>query len=314
MSNDVQPQANSSLPDGDALLNEALDKMKGTPAPLETAEASESQDLGDGEKEQKAATAPGFVNVDDPKIKERIDYLWRKERQSEERNELLVRELKKVTDRLAEQESKREKQEREHEKVKDKTAIDHIKAQIKQAMEIGDDDRVSDLYESLADAKAEQKLRDAEYLRNEKEKKVEKPTNTPDQIFTQSDVEYVGYLQSETDDNGVQKRPWLNEDSPDNERAVKEGDRIYKDLYNSLGRKPTIYQVMKELDKAMSGSAKQQPKTQAVLSGNNSASPRTANAPLSEAERRIAHKLRLGKTDAESEKLYAEQVRLLKRK
>lgn len=273
-----------------------------TPQQDQSQEAPQEQTEG----EQPEADQPEWikeerVEIDDPKIQKRLDNLYKQVKRGDSTRDMLRGQLKEVNDALNtlyERNQQLEQwaisqQERQN-KNDDESAMKSLRAQWKQALDSGDDDRVVELNEKIAEIKAEQKIK--QWQQNvqaqQRQQAPQPPAQSDGWSPSQEDAAYVMSLTNELDQRGNFKRPWLQPGHADFDVAIAEANAIATKS-RGKGQPITMQAVMAELDKRMMGQMAQQPAHASVLSSSMPNMPSGPSAMLSDDERHVARKLGL---------------------
>lgn len=266
---EVQEQTNQPQ-DGNAMLSEAIDKIKsGEVAKAEApAESEEESTTEEPAEKRPAKNQKGFVEIEDPAIKARFDDVWKQARSSDENNKLLKNHQLQLEGALATAIGEIEKLKGRQNQNETQSAETDLKRQIKAARDIGNDDEVDRLNDLLTDLKVEKKI--AARVQPAKPAQPQRTVSQP--TVAASDIEYVNYLKDGGD--GI-KRPWLSRGDANFEKAQNEAAKIAEDHLFKKGKEMPIPMVMAELDKLMLKGGKNQSganqggSSAAVLSGAN---------------------------------------------
>lgn len=254
-----------------------------------------------------------IVEIDDPKVQKRFDYVYKQMKQSDATNGLLRNNLKELNDALGTLYDRNQQleqwalsQQDRQNKNDDETAMKSLKMQWKQALDMGDDDKVADLNEKIAEIKAEQKIK--QWQQSVAAQQKPQPKQQADGWEpTQEDAQYVAQLSSETDQRGNFKRPWLKEGHPDFDVAVAEANAIAtKSRMN--GSNISIKSIMTELDRRMMGQLPQ-PSHASVLSSSMPNMPSGPSNMLSDDERYVARKLGLDEKEYKSMRMKLDKTK-----
>lgn len=300
MANNVETlEGPEDLSNADAALDGAIDKLRGGAAQEEEGDSA-ADDQAEASLPEEAAPprkkGSDFVQVDNPKVKERIDYLYLQARSSDERNRMLERQNKELAEALKRLDHNVATIEKKSRESNENQEVTRIKEQIRDARELGDVARELELNDLLIDIRAEQKSRASAAD--------QKPsTQAPADPRTQQDANYIEYLATERDPVGNFKRPYLQSWHPENNRAANEAANIAQEFARA-GRNVTLPEIMTELERRMNptGTSESSP----VLN-NKRSGPERKQTALSSDQRAIARKMGI------SEKDYADQVDLLQR-
>lgn len=239
--------------------------------------------------EVKKKKGQDFVKVDDPQVKERIDFLYLQAKSSDEKNRLLLEQnakLQEVLQGLSKDVSSIKSETRQKQ---EDTQISQIKNDLKEAWSIGDFDKAAELNDTLLRIAVEQNSRLLSETSKAEEKSIPKPRVDEGAI---KDAKYVDFLANEKDETGNLRRPYLQNWHPKNDEAAQEAAKIATEFSQS-GRNLSLQDVMKELDRRMVPSEKS---SDGVLSSNRNSSPKKV-VNLSQQERVIAKKMGISESD-----------------
>lgn len=230
--------------------------------------------------EVKEVTDPGRVEIKDPEVQQKFDWLWKTTQEAREESQALAEMNKNLMGRLENVEQKQNDAEASQ-------TLQNLKEQLREAIEEGDVDRQIDLQDAMTDYKAQQRLG------NTKEQVEEKPEQ-PQVIHAERDIaisNYLDTLASETNDHGQFVRPWMQPQHPKYQQAVELAAKVTKDHVSRDPRGIDPAKVMSEVDKLM-GLQARQVGTGTVLNSDGDATIRTPNTiKLTTAQVRAAEKM-----------------------
>lgn len=261
------------------------------------------------------------VDTDDPRVKERIDYLYKQVKQNQ--ND------KREYQRLAAEQYKVIEQMQQNlggvvNHIQEKSFADteaQINYQLKSAYETGDSNSIVELQNRLF----ELKLQKQQAPKNTKQQAPTptdeyKPYNSSYEIaqdaynggeITQQELNVVQAWQSETSDTGQPIRPWATDKDPRYGRALKEMNVVFTEPEFATF---TFDQKLEELDKRM-GTRKSKG-GQTVMGGHLTFNSKPAKVTLSKEAREIAVRTRFAgpkATEAEHLEAYRKQLEKVKR-
>lgn len=300
---DLAPPAESQHL-ADKMIKEALDEVRSQPTP---------------EKEETELEKPkGYnrVDVDNPEVQDRINYLYKQVKSSDETNKVIRTEYGKIADALAIANQQIESLTSRQVKQDDSDALQHIRNEMKRFRELGDDEQADKYNEMLIDLKATQKLKEHEalqrksYLEAQQQYLQQQQQQAPK--FSKEEVDYATSLRDEKDETGTPLRPWMQADNKDLRLAQTLAADLVADR-EKKGEPVVLKDVFAELDRIMFEkhgikSKKPTPKQPEVLSGLNLTAP-TKNVPikLSDAEKFAARKLNVSTEQYAKSKMMAEK-------
>jgi hypothetical protein len=293
-----QPTAQNA----EAMIKEALQQAKEAPKEEVTVE------------EPKKPAGYERVEINDPKVQERLNYLYKQVKSSDETNQILRQEHSKIAKALEITLQKIDLIEQKKAKDDEDGAVKQLKSQIRHARDLGNDDEAERLDEMLIELKAEQKINQYEAKKQQQFIEQQKQLAAEQPIFSKDEVSYAESLKEEKQENGEPLRPWMQANDKDFQRAQRLAANIVRDMEVD-GKKIELKEVFDELDAIMFAKRNIVPSkvkiTQAnaeVLSGRNTITPpRRDEVKLSEAQRYAARKLGI------NEKAYAKSVSLAAR-
>lgn len=248
--NELNP--NETLQDAQNSLDQALNSLKQTNNKTEEVINQEPEEIVDIQETEQLSKPKknDFVDTDDPKIQNRINELYKKNKQTEESNNLLRSELLKITNTFAQKENDLTRQLHEIQnkfKVDDQNAtLTTLREEYKKALEDFDYDKALQLNEKILDFKIN--IQD-------NNKKVDneiryQPKPQPTVYNDPQDVVDANKFLSETDESGQIKRPWLQENHPDFFNVVDMMAAI-SNKYIRQNQRPSLSVVINEMDKIM---------------------------------------------------------------
>lgn len=264
-----QTEGNAEL--GQQMIADAINNWKQSKSSPEPEAEHEEDDVADTAKAEDKDDKGKFVKTEDPEVQKRINELWRKSKESEEDNQKLAKHSKDLEDALETVLQKLEKIESRQHKNDSQVAISRVRAQIKEAREMGDIDLEMQLEDQLLDLRDEERrltqekkkaTAEKEQIKSEIRKEKESPP-----AYTDGESQYINSLAEEKDEEGNLLRPWLKAGDKNFKKATELGGMIAIELsrkYNSLA---PLTEVMEELDKKMAKLTRQSEPE--VLSGRN---------------------------------------------
>ena len=309
MPEQYSPDVQKQLSDAEASLDNALSQMKvqdDEPQKEESHEPEVERPKPEREEQAEVTKKKGadFVDIKDPEIKDRVNYLYLQAKSADEKNKLLLEQNKKLQEKLEGLSKDVSTIQNETRQKREDSEIKNIKAQLKEAWAVGDFDRAADLNDNLVQLAAEQQRRLLMEVSKAEETKPKEPTIPEMDQRSRQDAQFIDFLSKEKDNQGNLIRPYLNEWHPDNNRAANEAAKIATE-FAQAGRQTTIAEVMRELDRRMKPA--NQSSADNVLSSNRGEQPQKKNVDLSAEERVMARKMGI------SEKDWATQKELLRR-
>lgn len=269
------------------------------------------------------------VDVEDPAIKDRINYLYKQVKSSgKDLNQ--YRSLAAEQARMIEELTANQGAIVNH--LQEKTFTDtevQVKAQYKAAYESGDVNAMMDANDKLAEIKArkiaaEQRPKPRQETRQQNAYFDASVSNATSQAvangeFSQEDASVTNAWASETDERGEALRPWINNSTgdpndpdPDYVKAWVIANKVFND---PKAQSWTINQKLAEVDKRM-GIGKSSGK-QSVMGGALTGKPKAASISLSPEAEKIAVRTKFGankgaKSDAEYIAAYRQQMQKAK--
>lgn len=207
---------------------------------------------------KKAEQKSGFVKTDDPKVQARIDYLYKAQKEANERNEALWQMLQKMDERFEKAEKQEQKQlVSEAEKV--------LKQRLKEAKENEDIDQEINILRELTALADKKEPED----KPEKPEKLKKEAPYDDEV-----VQYVAVLAEEKDENGNMLRPWMRGDHPLHKVAVALGSKLEAKYTNPVtGQVDDYHGAFEELDQLMEKYTSKQTKAPQTAPSRNAPDP-----------------------------------------
>lgn len=269
-----------------------LEEGEEAPPPTEN---SENDDKPAPTLQQKTERPKGYDSVDldglpdeiKTPLKERLDYLYKQTKTTDEKNKILIdhnRKLDQAIDYLLKQEEARGHKEQV---VEYDVAKQQIIDSIQEARDFGDSSKEEQLRWQYQRLEAWKETQD-NLIVQAKQVKQQPVQQSP---FSPEEIGYVSRLAKEEDESGNVLRPWLTKGDPNFDRATKYAKDIAEDL-TKQGKEVTIERIIPRLDKYMS--AKSTGGLSAVLPGNSGNLTPPGNnktIKLSEGQRYSAKKL-----------------------
>ena len=213
----------------------------------------------------------GLTEEEKEAVQDRLNYLYKQVKTNQgfieefrDHNTKLAEKLEKQSDRLSSLES-----------ADGERSINSIKAELAEAAEIGDTDRVAELTDQLIEVKVESK--------QPREPEAEKP-NADAPTMSIQDQQAVSRWAGEVTDDGHLARPWLNPAHPDSPKAQATANEIVNDP-DWAGK--SLPEQLAEVDRRMSSKTAATPP---VMSSRGR--PQKKSKPtLTEEEKHIARRM-----------------------
>lgn len=263
---------------------------------------AEEQDIDDAQPDAaQKPTGYDFVSLDglDPaiasQIQARFDRYHRQLKESDKNNkelrqqvEQMGSDMRKVLDRQLNNDYN--------------DAVRELKRQREQAEINGDTHRIDQLDDALLElklAKREQeRLGEAQIKQAQKD--MREAATEPKEIdyeeaFGADGAAYMRKWEVEKNRDGSLKRPWAQAGHPDLEDAMNFGNLVFT---SKKYAKLSFQQKLEEIDKYMGVTPQRQ--ANSVLSSNLTAGQKKSTIKLTEAQRQVAIRMGLGKTEQES--------------
>lgn len=243
---------------------------------------------------QAAPKGNGFEQTDfTPEQQKRFDRLYRQIKAQDKAKIIQGEHLTRVTDRMSKLES-------ELAAAKSTDAVTSLRAQIKEARESGDEDRVEKLRDQLVEVQAEI----AVSKRTPKEApKAAAPTANPVPDLSRSDTAAIKRWSVAADDNGKYTRPWTQEGHKDVDTAAQ---HLVEVLNSDEFEDMTIEEKLAEVDKRMGYKKPSVSRKDgnAVLGGDLTGSANKDKPSLTREQADVAEKIYPNLTPAEARKRY----------
>lgn len=257
--------------------------------PEESEEAPEEAPQEDAEDEQESAPAGTKAVEMDQETQARFNRIYGNMKQYERVVDKMGKENKMLIDRINELETKFVDKD-----VKDE--ITSLKEQKREALEMGEIDRVLEIDDQILEAR----------LKAQKEpppKEEPDPQVIADEWMTPERKTALESWAIETDEGGQFRRPWANPAHPDHPKAVKVAQAVVEDP-NFDG--DDITAILAEVDRKM-GSFDKPKRTTPTVIGDSSGAPRRGqrDVKLTEDQKLVARKMGM------SEKQYVEAMKKL---
>lgn len=178
-------------------------------------------------------------------IKERLDYLYKQTKTSDERNRALIahnKQLEEGLNALFEREGQRT-----HKEVASEyeNARNFYMQELQSARDYGDGAKEAKILQDFIRLEASQMMQQAQPKQQPAQ---QQPQELPP--FNAEEASYVTGLTKEKDESGKPLRPWLTKADPNFGKAVDIAKKIAKDL-ESKGQDASIYDIMPRLEKYM---------------------------------------------------------------
>lgn len=186
----------------------------------------------------------------------------------------------------------------------------NLKAQLRQALEVGDNERYIDLQDKLLDLKAEKKLAAKQEQPKQQQQRRVEPVGDP--MVAAEDVQFINSWQAEEDEYGNPLRPWAfnrgTQERPDPTylAALAETQAV---LRSPRFANKTMEEKMAEVDRRM-GLVRTE-RRQTVMGGNLTGNRKTSKITLSPEAEQIAIKTQYagrGKSNQEHLEAYRKQL------
>lgn len=294
----------SNIQNAENKLNDALSQLRG--------EAKERQDIKEPEIEiipneksdieievETPKRRTEFVPVDDPKIQERINDLYRQVKGSDQRNQMLFEHNKMMEEKLLEYQNKLTEFEKNSKAVASSQIENELKAKLRQAREEHDLDTIEKVEDKLLDLRMEQRLPQIQPIQTKQPSPAQQHI---DKDFLRN-AAYLEVISQEKDVNGNPVRDYLYDTHPDNWKAVQLYQTVPQELA-AAGKHADIKSVMDVIHERIKG----KPKTSAkVLGGDAEDVPERKTVRLTQDELYVAKRMGL-KPEA-----YARQKQLINR-
>jgi len=221
--------------------------------------------------------------------------VYKQMKSSGEDNKILKEEIKvgtnamiEMSERLKGLEDGQQKQEMASVEQSDRSTIDTLQGQLKDARIEEDEEKVLQIEEALLDKKLE--------IRERKPTEVQKPVEAaPKAIFGTAEENYIQGKAVEMNEKGELVRPWLMNNHPDFENTVKKAAEITDSLMKT-GKDFSIAEVVSQLDEQM---AKETPVSPSVMESDAdlTTEDQDGTIKLTDAQRYHAKKLGLNVED-----------------
>lgn len=239
-----------------------------------------------------------FVETDDPKIKERINDLYRQVKGADSRNQMIIEHNRLMEQKLAEYEEKVNQLEKQT-KIEITNKVEtELKTRLRVAREEHDLDTIEQIEDKL------QGLRDEKLKSSLAPLPLKSTPNPAQKEFDQRMVHNAAYLQNlseEKDAVGNLKRPYLYDWHPDNHKAVELFQSIPQE-FAAAGKQADMKTIIEVLDERMQGKKRQ---AVGVLSGNDDDIPDRKTIRLTQEQLYVANRMGLTKEQ------YAHQLSLI---
>lgn len=228
------------------------------------------------------------VEISDPKVKAKFNHLYKQMKMSDKRNTMYWDLIQKQQEKLEELESR-------FQQTDFADAEKMLKSRLKEARDMGDDDKADQIMQEIVDFRFEKKLKEFA-PKKELNKKQEQEFKTPEE-------KEIASFAFKTDDNGEMLHPWIDSGHPQHQRALKLTADFRDQVEEEFGY-IDITEVMKRVSSAMKKPMQPQIKNK----GNNRAPDPFANKgltnnsnkgklSLSSAEKDICRKLGLSEEE-----------------
>jgi hypothetical protein len=213
------------------------------------------------------------VDITDPKVQRKFNDVYKQMKMSDARNKMLADMNQKALDKIAELESRF-------------SQTDHAEAEriltsrLKEARDSGDEDRADKILQEIIDFRVDSKIKGSQ------------PKQPVKSEIIDPDVQTVVAFAQETDTRGNLLRPWISENHPQHQNAMKMAGAIAVSVNAEFGY-TDIGEVMRRMDDAMKPKAAPQGNSRAPdpMRGNLTNKPAQGKIKLSSQELAAAEKL-----------------------
>lgn len=214
------------------------------------------------EDNQRDFDAKKRVEFSTPEQQKKFNDIYKQVKMSDSRNKMLMDAIEKQNQIIEELQGRfNQTDHAEAERV--------LNSRLREAREMGDDEKADKILQEIIDFKAEAKFKQ---LTKPKEEKKQPKDYDPD-------VETVVSFAQETDDRGNLLRPWIAQDHPQHQNAMKLASAIAISVNAEYGY-VDIPEVMKRMDESL----KQKPKP---LSNNRAPDPMRGNLTSSTSRSKV---------------------------
>lgn len=225
-----------------------------------------------------------FVEVDDPKVKARIDDLYSQVKKSDQRNQLFQQHNLELEKKLSETLDRLEKFERATKDTASNQVETELKTKLRAAREIDDFDTIQEIEDKLLDLRLERRI--AEKVPPKVQEKPKEPAPQEREFIEKA--KYIELLSQERDEHGNILRPYLYDWHPDNAKA-SELARTIPQEFAAAGKEVNIKTIMEVIDERLRG--KKQPQGKTVLSTDENDTPPRKTMKITQEEAYAARRL-----------------------
>lgn len=302
---------------GEQMLLEGINQLKATgiKEDVPDIEEQDNEDLQQDDDISNERKKPsGYVEIKDPAVRKRFDEVWRQTRASDEANKVLREHAGHLEQALDKALTKLDRIEEKQQRNDSTSALNRLYSQLKEARDVGDDERALTLEDQIMDVKLEQRdLQKQQKAAVQEVKSIQK--QQPTEQYTQAEADYVNMLSEETDNEGNSLRPWLSPNHREYNKALKMGQVIAIEISKKSGQLAPLTEVMKRLDSEMGtygrSSRKLSENHQEVLSGRDlTRAPKDKTINLDAEQRFVRDRLNIKRLGID-DNVYAKRVAML---
>lgn len=239
-----------------------------------------------------------FVETDDPKVKERINDLYRQVKGADARNQMILDHNRLMEQKLVEYQDKLEKFERSTKDSASDRIESELKMRLRTAREEHDLDTIEQIEDKLLDLRLEKRIPNK--IPEQKTQQINPAQQQIDQQLVHG-AAYVQHVSQEKDQHGNLIRPYLYDWHPDNKKAVELFQSIPHEFI-AAGKQPDMRAVIEALDERMAGKKKQ---PASVLSGDGDDIPERRTVKLTQEQLHVAKRMGITKEQ------YARQLSMI---
>lgn len=199
---------------------------------VEQAEVSEQPEIQDVAQEEKEFDPKERVTFSTPEQQKKFNDIYKQMKMSDARNQMLKDMLDKAMGKLDEVEKRfSQTDQAEAERI--------LTSRLKEAREQGDEEKADKILQEIVDFKVDSKLKTAIQPKQ--------PTVNP---ADDPDVQTVVQFATETDERGAPLRPWISQNHPKHNEAMKLAGALALQVNAELGY-TDVGEVMRRMDDAM---------------------------------------------------------------
>jgi hypothetical protein len=203
-----------------------------------------------------------FVDVNDPQVQKKINYLYKQVKTSDESNSLLKDELQRLTNSLEEKARNEEilakklfSIENRFIQKDDEEILSQLRSQYNEAINNYDYEKAGQINEKLVDFKTEQKLnsiiQQQQQFQQQQLQNNLKSQAIKAQDYSPQEVADANRIVSEKAPDGTLLRPWLQEGDSRMNDAIDIAAAVSNKFIRQTGKRPALASVMTEVDKIM---------------------------------------------------------------